>query len=207
MKYLSIDIETSGLDFDKCSITTIGIIIEDTQNKLAFDEIPKLHLALMHDGLYFEPIAAEMNIEYIKTLSTIIKYGGIPDDETDLIWVSENQVVSRIMNFLKKNNFELSQRNLFNGYLQTYYSVNVAGKNFNAFDKIFLEKIYGWKSNIEINRRVLDPAILYMQLDDNELPDLSRCKMMAGLPSAVSHNAIEDAWDVIQLLRRKYDKF
>lgn len=205
MKYLSIDIETSGLDFEKCSITTIGIIIEDTEKQLSFSEIPKLHLALIHDGIYFEPIAAEMNSTYIMMLANIKKYGRGDNINGDLIWCTENQVVDKITNFLQENNFELSHKHLFNGYMQTYHSINVAGKNFNAFDRIFLEQLYGWKSNIEVNRRVLDPAQFYVDFkNDKELPSLSLCKKRAGLDSNVSHNAIEDAWDVIELLRKKY---
>ena len=207
MKYLSIDIETSGLDVEKCSITTIGIILEDTEKQLSFNDIPKLHLALIHNGIYFEPVAAEINKDYIKTLSSIIKNNGIPDDDTDLIWVTSNEVINKIKDFLKKNNFKLSSRSCSfqSDYEEFYYKINVAGKNFMSFDKLFLDKIPYWKQCIEINRRVLDPAQFYINwTKDNELPNLSTCKQRAGLDSNVSHNAIEDAWDVIMLLRKQY---
>jgi hypothetical protein len=69
----------------------------------------------------------------------------------------------------------------------------------------YTDKIPYWQQCIEINRRVLDPAQFYINwTKDIELPNLSTCKQRAGLDSNVSHNAIEDAWDVIMLLRKQY---
>ena len=43
MKYLSLHTETTGLDRDLDQVIEIGAIIEDTNNPLPFDEIPKFH--------------------------------------------------------------------------------------------------------------------------------------------------------------------
>jgi len=32
MKYISIDVETTGIDREKCQILSIGAVIEDTEN-------------------------------------------------------------------------------------------------------------------------------------------------------------------------------
>ena len=48
MRYTSIDIETTGLDPERHEILSIGIIIEDTEKKLPYNEVPKLHLAIDH---------------------------------------------------------------------------------------------------------------------------------------------------------------
>jgi hypothetical protein len=41
---------------------------------------------------------------------------------------------------------------------------------------------------------------------DSEVPGLELCKKRAGLEAVVSHDAREDALDVINLLRRRYQK-
>ena len=41
-------------------------------------------------------------------------------------------------------------------------------------------------------------------INDRQLPNLSDCKKRANLNGVVSHDAIDDAWDVIQLLRTEY---
>lgn len=41
--------------------------------------------------------------------------------------------------------------------------------------------------------------------NDDWLPNLTTCKEKAGLEETeVTHNALDDAWDVIQVLRAKY---
>lgn len=80
-----------------------------------------------------------------------------------------------------------------------------AGKNFATFDKKFLEKLLRWQQCIRVQQRVIDPAILYMDWkNDSTLPNLSECKVRAGLPSVVTHNALEDAWDTLLVTRNIY---
>ena len=83
--------------------------------------------------------------------------------------------------------------------------ITVAGKNFATFDKHFLERLPRWKQVIRIKQRILDPAILYIDWkNDTSLPSLGQCKERAGIHGIVTHNALEDAWDVVELLRKKY---
>ena len=80
-----------------------------------------------------------------------------------------------------------------------------AGKNFATFDKKFLEKLPRWQQCLRIKQRVIDPAILYVDWkNDNDLPNLSLCKERAGLSNIVTHNALEDAWDTLEVLRKFY---
>jgi hypothetical protein len=39
---------------------------------------------------------------------------------------------------------------------------------------------------------------------DSDVPNLLKCKERAGINGTVTHNALEDAWDVIEVLRKKY---
>jgi hypothetical protein len=83
--------------------------------------------------------------------------------------------------------------------------ITVAGKNFGTFDKLFLEKLPRWKQLIRTRSRLIDPSVLFVDWkNDNDLPSLNTCKERAGVSGAVSHNALEDAWDVIQVMRKFY---
>ena len=83
--------------------------------------------------------------------------------------------------------------------------INVAGKNFGTFDHVFLKKLPWWQKLIIAKQRIIDPAVLCCDWkNDEELPSLSVCKSRVGVDGKVSHNALEDAWDVIQVLRDSY---
>ena len=40
--------------------------------------------------------------------------------------------------------------------------------------------------------------------NDDAAPGLGLCKERAGIEGIVTHNALEDAWDVIEILRKFY---
>ena len=58
---------------------------------------------------------------------------------------------------------------------------------------------------VKFRNRIIDPAVLYVDWkNDTALPGLEECKKRAGIPGSVSHNALEDAWDTLQVIRAKY---
>ena len=226
MKYLSIDIETTGIDSENDQILSVGIILEDTSKKLPFDEIPKLHLAILRDRISGSPFAINMNADLIETL--VSYQTAVDQDEkndmmqfTGMNFVKEDDVAEAVFQFLYVNGISSErpadinvgqQVKLVGGKLVPVINlrtkpvtITVAGKNFGTFDKLFLERLPNWKKLIRIQQRVIDPAVLFVDwTKDNSLPNLSECKSRAGLPEIVTHNAVEDAWDVIELLRKQY---
>jgi hypothetical protein len=84
-------------------------------------------------------------------------------------------------------------------------TINVAGKNFASFDKHFIERLPRWKQLIKMRNRILDPAILFVDWKSDEaLPGLNLCKERSKIEGEVTHNALEDAIDVVSVLRTKY---
>ena len=213
MKYLSIDIETSGLDPENNQILSIGAIVEDTDNKLSFDEIPKFHVCILADQVIGSPFALQMNKELIEAM---VHYQTAEDQDekndlvqmTGMIFLHKEDVVTLFYNFLYKNGFVKSdETDNFTGLTSKMkpVTINVAGKNFGTFDKLFLERLPRWKQAIRIRQRIIDPSILFIDWkNDDAIPSLNTCKQRAKLDGVVTHNAIEDAWDVIQLLRTQY---
>ncbi len=85
--------------------------------------------------------------------------------------------------------------------------INVAGKNFGNFDSKFLEKLPHHNLLVKFNHRMLDPTMLYFDPnEDEELPSTDKCMERAGIKGEVQHTALEDAIDIVKLLRVKYPR-
>jgi DNA polymerase III alpha subunit (gram-positive type) len=202
MLYVSIDIETSGLNPKKNQILSFGAIIEDTSKSLSFEDCPKFYATVIHRNIKGSPKALLMNMDVIKDISDYIE-----NDRNDAlnnevgnynpIFVETFTLTSSFISFLDSNGIKADSR-------FQRYKINVAGKNFAAFDMLFLNNVPGWLGFIDIRKRILDPAILYFDVNnDDTLPSLDVCKKRANIDGNVSHNALLDAWDVIQVLRNK----
>jgi hypothetical protein len=78
-----------------------------------------------------------------------------------------------------------------------------AGKNYAGFDRRMLEEgEIKFDKEVYSHQRVIDPGTPYIDWDQDDVPpDLGTCKLRAGLDPEVSHTAVEDAWDVIQVMR------
>jgi hypothetical protein len=221
MVYCSIDIETSGLDHEKHKVLSIGAIIEDTETKLPYDECPKFNAIVLQNEITGSPRAITMNGGIIQMIGEYLE----GTDETkhlmqthsDYSFYKEDDVVKEFYWWLEKNGYFQGNNSggyvsLKDGYMKPMINsgtkpitLNVAGKNFGTFDKLFLQELPWWKKLIRTRQRVLDPAILMVDWKkDISLPNLTTCKERAGIEGVVTHNALEDAWDVIEVLRKFY---
>jgi len=137
--------------------------------------------------------------------------------QSDYSFYKEDEVVKEFYWWLEKNGYFQGNNSggyveLKDGYMKPMINggtkpitLNVAGKNFGTFDKLFLQELPWWQKLIRTRQRVLDPAILMVDWNnDKSLPNLSQCKERAGVTGVVTHNALEDAWDVIEVLRKFY---
>jgi hypothetical protein len=228
MIYVSIDIETSGLDHEKNKVLSIGAIIEDTEKKLPFDECPKFNAIVLQNDIVGSPRALTMNQHIISLMGLYLEAN--KEDREKLIMMEDAQsygykfyekdeVIKEFYWWLDENGFGQGLYNNSGGYVEIKdgkhrpamnnatkpITLNVAGKNFGTFDKLFLQELPWWQKLIRTRQRVLDPAILMVDWkNDTSLPNLTTCKERAGVNGFVTHNALEDAWDVIEVLRKFY---
>jgi|DEB19_MinimDraft_2_1074335.scaffolds.fasta_scaffold02147_8 DNA polymerase III epsilon subunit-like protein len=224
MRYISIDIETTGLDSETNQILSIGAVIEDTLNPLPFEQLPKFHAVIKRESVYGSIFALNLNKDLIQAMKD---YSEAKTDEFKqeieesfgAKFYHEDEVVEALYHFCYRNglvpfdpNFLNKQIKVVDGIaypilgsnmVKTY--LNCAGKNFAGFDKKFLEKLPRWKQVFSIRSRVLDPGILFVDwINDESIPSLDQCKERAGIKGVVTHNAVEDAMDVVMLLRQCY---
>lgn len=225
MKYLSIDIETTGLNPENHQILSVGVVVEDTTKKLPFNEIPKFHCAIVLEEITGELFALNLNKDLIQTINswTLCDELGKKEIEnkTGMIFCKKDEVVQHLFRFLFRNNvldsslYNFSINNVIEVIEGVSYPVlksnitkshlTVAGKNFATFDKLFLEQLPRWQQVFKIRQRIIDPTILFTDwVNDESLPNLKTCKERAKIVGEVSHNAVEDAWDVVELMRTQY---
>lgn len=187
--YVSIDIETTGLDSNNHMILSIGAVIDDWVSPV--DSLPKFHCyidsgTLLQGSAY----ALSMHPKILRFIAT----GGKerePDQEGIKI-IPSDDVSSYFLRWLQEW-----------GIKPVDQHITAAGKNFAGFDQQFLKRLPLWERYIRTQRRVIDPGNLYFdpRQDKGELPNMQTCMIRAGLPGTVKHTALEDAMTVVKLIR------
>ena len=161
MKFISIDTETTGLNPDTCQLLSFGAIVEDTEKKLPFNQIPKFHCAILRgerDILQGELFALNMNKNLIERITqySIAKTQEEKDEivqKTGMIFLREEEVVKAFYHFLINAGVITPEWDatktveIING--KTYpmlttkmkpSHLNVAGKNFHSGDQAYIEQ-------------------------------------------------------------------
>lgn len=203
MKYVSIDLECTGTNPEIHQILSVGVIVEDTLNILPYDQVPKLHCYVTDREVSGSLFALNMNRGII---GDIVDYNELKTDEerkekselSGITFVELEKLWGKIYIFIRDNVFDGKDDKLY---------VNVAGKNFGTFDKLFLDHIPKEKKHrMKFRQGSFDPGILYINWkEDERVPSLDECKQRSGDNFEVTHDALDDAWDVIKLLRKYYE--
>ncbi len=224
MKYISIDLETTGLDPENCQILTIGAVIEDTNDIKPLADLPTFHGVVLPNRIEGEPYAINLNRDLIQT---IVQYQTARDQDekndivhmTGMQFYKKEEIVEAFYYWLAENGFVEWNDPSSGGYAKMENGkmlpmitnktkpvhITAAGKNFATFDLKFLERLPRWKQLIRVRQRVMDPSVLFIDWENDEsLPGLSLCKERAGLDKVVTHDAVDDAKDVIALFRKSY---
>ena len=152
MKYISIDLETTGIDSETCDIVEFGAIIDDLENQLPLDQLPQFHAYVCKNNYSGEPFALSMHPTIFRRIAT---------REQGYLYVSPEKLGQVFKEFLFKNGYKEEHDRI---------SINVAGKNFASFDNLFLKKNVNFSKHVQIRARILDPSMLYMTIHDEKLP-------------------------------------
>lgn len=181
MKYVSIDLETTGLDAEHCQIIEFGAVCDDLSQP--FNAAPQVfHRFVRHPVYTGEPYALAMNQKILYTLA-----GGSDPDICDV-----NALAGGFHGWLFKCGFD------------TGTPLVVAGKNFAGFDEPFLRHVPHFERLIHLHHRCIDPGSMYFDPTcDEVVPSTQECLRRAGLDDTVAHTAVEDAMDVCRLIRWK----
>ena len=190
-KYVSIDIETTGLDPETCQILEIGIVVEDWQTPI--EDLPCLTFLVNPGIIVGEPYALRMNAEILGDIHDlkyckVVSQRGCGD-------MTRTELAAFEMKAFLREHFPTKGRKVH--FL-------AAGKNFAGFDLRFLERLPHWQKHLQIDHRTLDPGPMYFDPEiDDRVPGTAECLRRAGLDPDVKHRALEDARDVVRLIRKR----
>jgi DNA polymerase III epsilon subunit-like protein len=198
MKYVSINIKTTGNDFKNNQIIEFSAIIEDTEKKLPFDKIPKFTKTVLNPEYKFTQMSALlMNIRIFEKIQKLERMTQ-EQLEDDLSWVNLNELSIYFTVFLTQNGFNIEKD-----------IITIAGKNVAGFDLQFLKsQCPEMFKSIRVNDRTIDPAILYIDWNiDTSPPSISEMIERAGVSDTANflqHDSLYDCWCVIESLRKFY---
>jgi len=182
--YISIDIETTGLDPETCQILSIGAVIEDWETPV--DKLPSFECYVDNGKITGSAYALSMHSKILRAIAT---------KDTDVEILKPNCIAEEFEEWLSQHDLESCEKRL-----------TVAGKNFGSFDRQFLERLPYWQDLIHIEHRCIDPGSLYYRPDiDDGLPDTKTCMERAGIAGEVAHTALEDALVVVKLIRKWWE--
>lgn len=219
MIYVCIDIETTGVpgkdgNIEDLQIIEFGAIIEDTNNPLAWDDIPKYNRIIKHDTYSGGAFAINLNARIFEILAnreTFNRDGRKEYDEhhgiielKDLAKDFFDFLIEHLGSFEEGDSFEaaISQSQK---YKQAPLTITPAGKNFDAFDRNFIMLIPKWNDYIRLRHRTIDPTSMYIDWNsDDTPPGLGDCLNRAGIIKQVTHKAVEDCWDTLEVIRKEY---
>lgn len=184
--YISIDIETTGLDPDTCQIIEIGAVIEDWVTPI--EDLKRFHCYVVYDRYVGEPYALSMHATIFRRIAERNR-----DINKDFCFCQPEDVVIEFEDWLVDHGFDLKR------------AFTPAGKNFSGFDRQFLKRLPGF-DRIKMRHRAVDPGNLFWNPDtDTELPSSEACLKRAKIEGVVAHTALADALDVIREVRYWYD--
>jgi len=217
MIYTCLDIETTGIPgkdgpIEDLQILEFGAIIEDTNNPLSWDDIPKYNRIILHDKIQGSPFALNINSRIIKILADREDVPEEAKERYDKFFeiIKPEELANDFFNFLFPYYRKLPEDNLSFGdykHKQAPFTITPAGKNFDSFDRKFIElKIPEWNNYIKLRHRTIDPTTSYIDwYNDESPPGLGECLNRAGIMKNVSHQAVVDCWDTIEVLRKEYN--
>lgn len=183
--YLSLDLETTGLNLDRSMILEIGAVFDDGVSPI--EELKTFRSAIYYENFdYSEPYAMNMNAKLIEEISKM--------RDTDTYTKSRDHVFHDFTSWL---------RDVMNAH--KIKRIQVAGKNVAGFDIPILRNNIA-RSNAEdftnkFSHRTIDVGSLYYDVfGKNE--SLSEINKLTGR-NQVAHTAIEDCLDVVHAIRYK----
>jgi DNA polymerase III epsilon subunit-like protein len=194
MKFVSIDIETTGLDAETCDVLEIGAII-NTDDETPLSELPQFRFVVIADSYAGQPYALAMHSKL---------FAEIEANKTNVQWPATQEdykyIYGRAYDFARTFTRWLELHEIDPGKFVA------AGKNFANFDAKFLLKLCDVGRVLKWQHRILDPSSMYARKDDEFLPGMGVCLKRAGIETidfeGGAHAALYDAAEVVALIRQ-----
>ncbi|WP_019946485.1 3'-5' exonuclease [Hymenobacter aerophilus] len=191
MRYISLDLETTGGRPARHQILELAAVVEDTKNLRPLAELPYFRRVVRHP-------------EYVGTAGALALNAGLLRElarkEPNPELCEPTELLPQLREFLLAQGFKTDKNDCV--------AVTMAGKNIASFDLGFLRELPGYGTLVRAEPAMLDPAAFYLNWrKDTRLPTMQTCKARAHFADdTVAHQALADALDVIELLRPFYER-
>ena len=195
MKYLALDVETTGLDPKTDQLMMASFIIADTEYPdVPVSMLPSLTIAIDREVITFQQRSFAV-IYTMPYLAEYVRISKLPPNKLMLVSTSGYEVFSTLEDVYQHVRQFLEVHHAFGKLL-------LAGKNVMAFDYPFL--CQSSFATIPIHHRSLDPMMCFIRSADALPPDLATCCTRAGVSydTKAGHSSLYDAQLVVELLRR-----
>jgi len=190
MRYLSLDLETSGPNPHRHQILELAAVVEDAKHPRPLAELPSFRRLIKHPEITGTAGALALNARLLAELAR-------KEPNSELCTVAE--LLPHLREWLMNQGFKPDKNNCVR--------VTMAGKNIASYDLGFLRELPGWGMLVGAEPAMLDPAAFYLNWrKDSRLPTMAICKARARFNDReVAHEALADALDVVRLLRPFYE--
>jgi hypothetical protein len=207
MKYVSLDLETSGMDVRAPDrILMLSMVVEDTEKpEIPVEQLPNFTVIIDTDKISGNPTALAMNswllvaIEFSRTKMEqeqfYVRFNnlGIPQET-----ISKGIDAAQKYKVFPLDHAILCAKQFLTDHFGTKDRITVAGKNVAGFDLTFLPE----DLKAMFRHTVIDPGSMFWYPDfDRMIPDSALVMKRAGVQYQGAHDALEDARMVIKALR------
>ena len=187
MKFMSVDLETTGLKAGIHSIIEFGAVYSDFGNTFE----PKSFYGWVYpEGMIWSQYCLNMHSKWIETVNRRVREKTL--HQYPIIYLGFDALVEAFKDWFAT--------------LKIDGKITAAGKNFANFDLKFLEAQLFPQL---FRHRILDPGVFYWRKGDTVLCDFATCKERAiqegcVISPKVEHNALDDAMDIVKLIHHYY---
>lgn len=179
------DLETTGLNPLVQDILEIGFVCFQPGVEKKLDQLKDegrvfhCYVSISDDDLSKgDPYALNLNKEIIRR---------IKDKDEGYLYLNKGEVIPALTEWA-------------NQFLEDGEKMNIAGKNFGAFDIQFIKQLPGYSYKLHTSR-FIDPAVMFIDWEEDVYPpSLSECLQRAGMNETVTHTAVEDSFQVMELI-------
>lgn len=202
MKYISLDIETTGLDPAKNQVLQVAMVIDEitgsTIGDLPVDDLPVFEGLVWHERITGDPEALAMNVEVIEALASVrwltpepvrlvVNFRG----RVAPVYRSMDDLVDSAVHWIRVH-FGIADGDR--------RRVPVAGKNAAGFDVPFLPD----ELTRLFHHRVIDVGSVALGSPDlRHLWDEDHVSGLGALHDGpITHDSVDDARVVVKLLRK-----
>lgn len=191
--YVSLDIETTSLTPNPNNVLSIALVID---NGGAIEDLPNIRIMFLHTPDRYDDTATAMNPWLFGARA--MARGHLKEEKAAGLLGEHNaaKTIRAFENHIVAPDWTAAQ-DMLGCFLADYGPMEVAGKNVESFDWKFLPE--GVKSMF--TPIFHDPGSLFKRPGDRFRPSMAECCARAGLPNEVTHDAYDDALQVIKLLR------